>query len=402
MQPTDFSEAKWGTVVRQPQGHWAFVPHALPPQLSPTWDLTGQLSEADRALAELAGLARNLPNPGLLIGPFVRREAVLSSRIEGTQASLSDLFFFEAAGPSVRPSQGAPPDVREVANYVQALEYGLKRLQELPVSLRLIREIHAKLMEGVRGDHLTPGEFRRSQNWIGPPGCTLADATFVPPPPTQMMEALGAFEKFLHAPSPLPPLIRLALGHYQFEVVHPFLDGNGRIGRLLISLLLCHEGLLSQPLLYLSAFFERHRPEYYSRLLAVSRTGDWSAWIGFFLQGIASQSRDAIRRTGQLLALRQAYRKQFESARSSALLLRLVDDLFQAPVISIPVAAKRLKITQRSAGLNIMKLVDAGILAEVTGRERHRLFASQQIIRIVEATEADTNLGQPPTPKAPR
>ena len=219
-----------------------------------TWGLAGRLSEADRALSELAGVARNLPDPRLLIGPFARREAVLSSRIEGTQASLSDLFFFEAADSVVRAGDRVPPeDVREVANYVRAMEYGRRRLRELPISLRFIREIHGKLMEGVRGQHLTPGEFRRSQNWIGPPGCTLMDATHVPPRVPEMMQCLDAFEKFLHAESPFPALVRMALIHYQFEAIHPFLDGNGRVGRLLISLLLCHDGLLSEPLLYLSA-----------------------------------------------------------------------------------------------------------------------------------------------------
>ena len=242
-------------------------------------------------MSELAGAARTLPNPHLLIGPFIRREAVLSGRIEGTQASLSDLFFFEASG----AADPAVPDVREVSNYVKALEHGLARLDALPISLRLIREIHAKLMEGVRGEHLTPGEFRRSQNWIGAPGCTLMEAIFVPPPEEEMMECLGELEKYLHEPSALLPLVRLALVHYQFETIRPFLDGNGRIGRLLITLLLCAEGLLSEPLLYLSAYFERHRQDYYRCLLDVSHAGQWSHWISFFCA--ASQNSHATRCT---------------------------------------------------------------------------------------------------------
>ena len=389
MQPNDFTDQKFGNLVKDPTGYWSFSPNPLPPRLELTWGLAGRLSEADRALSELAGVARNLPNPRLLIGPFARREAVLSSRIEGTQASLSDLFFFEAADSVVRVGDRVPPeDVREVAKYVRAMEYGRRRLRELPISLRFIREIHGKLMEGVRGQHLTPGEFRRSQNWIGPPGCTLMDATHVPPRVPEMMQCLDAFEKFLHAESPFPALVRMALIHYQFEAIHPFLDGNGRVGRLLISLLLCHDGLLSEPLLYLSAYFERQRHEYYRLLLTVSRTGDWPRWIEFFLTGVAEQSQDAIRRTARLLELWKTYRRTFESARSSALLLTLVDDLFECPVLSVPKAAKRLKVTQRSASLNIMKLVNAGILVEATGRERHRLFVCRGIIDAIEAQES--------------
>jgi Fic family protein len=280
MKPEDFTDRKAGRLIKGPQGYWAFVPDPLPPRLSTDWDLANLLSRADRALGELSGLARNLPNPHLLIGPFVRREAVLSSRIEGTQASLSDLFYFEAAHSEKTALPKKPPsDVQEVTNYVKALEYAPKRIKDLPLSLRLIRELHEILLSGVRGEHWTPGEFRRSQNWIGPPGCTLIDATFVPPPPQDMMEALGQLEKYLHMPSNLPPLVHIALVHYQFEVIHPFLDGNGRIGRLLISLLLCHEGLIDQPFLYLSAFFEHRRPNYYQRLLDISTGGKWRQWI---------------------------------------------------------------------------------------------------------------------------
>ncbi len=235
MKPVDFKRNGAGKLVKAPQGYWAFVPHPPPPPLKLTWNLVRENSEADRALSELAGVARTLPNPHLLIHPFIRREAVLSSRIEGTQASLSDLLFFEVSGQ--RDVYSA--DVIEVSNYVKAMEYGVERLEKLPVSLRLIREIHKQLMEGVRGEQMTPGEFRRKQNWIGPPGCTLVEATFVPPPEAEMKEALDQFEKYLHASAQWPPLIRLALIHYQFEAIHPFLDGNGRVGRLLLTFLLC-------------------------------------------------------------------------------------------------------------------------------------------------------------------
>ena len=245
MNPDDFRTSTSGRVIRVGQGqsaYWAFVPNPLPPPLTLDTALIRWLSEADRALGELAGLGRALPNPHLLISPFIRREAVLSSRIEGTQADLADLYAFEAgqlALPGFKPAP-SEADVREVANYVRALEYGLERLSTLPVSLRLIREVHARLMEGVRGESATPGEFRRTQNWIGAPGCTLNEATYVPPPVEEMHAALDAFEKYLHTEDELPPLVRLALIHYQFEAIHPFVDGNGRIGRLLLSLLLVH------------------------------------------------------------------------------------------------------------------------------------------------------------------
>ena len=383
MQPSDFTEKAPGRPIKTAQDYWAFVPQPLPPALEIDWDLANTLSEADRSLSELSGVARTLPNPHLLIAPFVRREAVLSSRIEGTQAGFSDLLFFEAA-PSAKPPI---EDVKEVANYVSALEHGLARLKDLPVSLRLIREMHERLMHGVRGDSMTPGEFRRSQNWIGPPGCTLADAAFVPPPVAEMTQALSDFEKYLHEPPVLPPLVRLALIHYQFEAIHPFLDGNGRIGRLLITLLLCVEGLLPQPLLYLSAFFEHHRQEYYRLLMAVSQSGSWRPWIAYFLRGIAEQSSDAVKRANLLLSLRQRYREKMQSARSSALLLQMVDDLFSTPALDVSGASKRLNVTSRAAQLNVDKLIKSGILKEATGRRRNRIFVAAEIIDIIEAPE---------------
>ena len=385
MQPSDFKKDKAGKIIKAPRGYWAFVPNSLPPALRLTWELVSENSTADRALSELAGVARTLPNPHLLINPFIRREAVLSSRIEGTQASLSDLLFFEASG----QKEPHPPDVREVSNYVKALEYGLKRLEKLPVSLRLIREMHQHLMEGVRGEHLTPGEFRRSQNWIGPPGCTLMEATFVPPPEEEMKEALDLFEKYLHSPSGLPPLIRLALIHYQFEAIHPFLDGNGRIGSLILTLLVCAEKLLPQPLLYLSAYFEQHRQQYYDSLLAVSQAGTWSEWVAFFLRGVAQQSQDAILRSDRLLNLWQEYRRKLQSPRASALSLQLVDELFSYPAMTIAWAAKRLDVTPRSAQLNIEKLVRAEILREETGKRRNRVFVASEIVRTIEARKID-------------
>lgn len=386
MKASDFSPGSWGRLANIAGGYAAFVPKPLPPPLPPTWALSSGVSRADRALAELAGATRSLPNPHILVAPFVHKEAVLSSRIEGTQASLSDLFFFES-GPAFAKAGGAAApsdDVREVANYVTALEYGLARLETLPISLRLLRELHERLMNGIGNAGLTPGEFRTRQNWIGPPSSRLDDAVFVPPPVREMERSLHELEAFVHASSDLPALVRIALIHYQFEAIHPFIDGNGRIGRLLISLLLSSEGLLAQPLLSLSAFFEHRRKDYYRLLLDVSRKGAWTAWIEFFLAGMEEQARDAIRRTGTLLDLRHEYRAQFESARSSALLLKLVDGLLEAPVLTIPQAAKRLKVTHRAATLNVLKLVKARVLVEVLGRGRTRVFVARAILNAIE------------------
>lgn len=384
MQESDFTENKPGRLVRTLSGHWAFAPNVLPPALRLNWSLVHLLSKADRALGELAGLGRTLPNPYLLIRPFIRREAVLSSKIEGTQASLSDLVLFEISRGTPSRSQSLPDDVREVSNYVTALETGLDRVNQLPLSLRLLRELHNLLMAGVRGGQFTPGEFRRVQNWIGPPESPIENASYVPPPVDEMNAALHAFEAFLHSKQEIPPLIRLALVHYQFEAIHPFLDRNGRIGRLLLSLTLCLEKLLPHPLLYLSAYFEKHRTQYYQRLLDVSQKGKWEEWIAFFLDGVAEQSLDAIWRAGELLRLRVKFRNTLPSARASTLLLRMVDDLFDYPAVTIQHTAKHLEITARAAGLNIAKLQNAGILEETTGRERYRTFACRPILEVID------------------
>ncbi len=389
MDPNAFGTNAPGRVLQVPgRGYHAFVPASLPPDLVWTPELVRVLSDADRALGELAGLGRHLANPHLLIAPFIRREAVLSSRIEGTLASLSDLYLFEA---TQLPLFDRPDDTKEVYNYVRALEYGLARLSDLPLSLRLIRELHGHLMEGVRGERLprreaqTPGEFRTTQNWIGPPGVLLDGATFVPPPPDQMREALYALEAYLHAPSGLPPLIRLGLIHYQFEVIHPFLDGNGRVGRLLLTLLLCAWDLLPQPLLYLSAYFEAHRQAYYDHLLAVSRQGAWDAWLRFFLRGVAVQSADAVYRSGRLTDLREQYRQRFQTRRAAARLLQIVDLLFARPVVTVRQIADMLGITYQATARHVDTLVAEGLLAEITGRARDRVFRADAVIDAIAA-----------------
>lgn len=346
----------------------AFVPAPLPPTVEFDSELVLALSGADRALGELAGVGRSIPNPQLLIRPFLNREAVLSSRIEGTQAGLQELYEFEAADASARSKIHS--DVVEVANYVHALEHGLARLPELPLSLRLLREVHEKLMEGVRGGQATPGEFRRSQNWIGRPGCGLNDATFVPPPVPEMQEALSSLEAYLHAEGSLPPLIRIAAIHYQFESIHPFLDGNGRVGRLLISLLLSYWNLLPLPLLYLSAYFERNRQEYYARLLAVSMDGEWREWLVYFLRGVTEESQNASGRLKLLEDLQAEYRQRVLELRASALPLRIVERLFEAPVITARQIQHLFGVSYNSARLAIDKLMAEGILKS-TGDETY-------------------------------
>jgi Fic family protein len=394
MNPDAFRNSPAGQLIWTPDRYWAYVPNPLPPTFAWTEALIDVLSEADRALGELSGLGRSLPNPHLLILPFVRREAVLSSRIEGTQTSLSELYTYEAVQLTLFE---APPDVREVYNYVQALEHGLERLQSLPLSLRLIREIHARLIEGVRGEHQTPGEFRRSQNWIGPPAATLNDASFVPPPPTDMHKALDAFEKFLHAPSRLPPLVRLGLIHYQFETIHPFLDGNGRIGRLLITLLLCAWDLLPEPLLYLSAYFEAQRQTYYDLLLEVSQRGDWEAWLIFFLRGVATQSRDAVARAQRLQDLREQYREHFQTARAGARLLQVVDLLFARPVLTARQVEAALGVNFPTAQRYVNRLGEAGLLREITGKARNRVYQADEVLQAIEEPLSPTGPQSEPT-----
>jgi Fic family protein len=364
--------------VRTPEGYLAFVPAPLPPELTWTPRLARVLSDADRSLGRLAGEGARLPNPHLLLRPFIRREAVLSSRIEGTQASLGELLAVEA-GASVERS---PADLREVANYVVALEYGVERLRSLPLSLRLLRELHARLMEGVRGDQATPGEFRRSQNWIGPPGSRPENATYVPPPSAEMMEALDSLERFLHDAT-LPPLVHAALLHYQFEAIHPFLDGNGRVGRLLITLFLLERSLVPAPLLYLSAYFEATRPEYYGRLLGVSERGEWNAWIEYFLTGVARQAEDAVSRASRINGLLDQWRSSFAGSPSRTA-MDLVSLLGENPYWTVPGVARRLEIAYTTAQRAVKRLEVAGVLLPLTDARRDRVFCAQAVLQILE------------------
>jgi Fic family protein len=367
-----------GRRIRCSGGYRAYVPEPLPPPLEWNAGLAAALSAADRAVGRLAGEGRRLPNPHLLIRPFVRREAVLSSRIEGTQATLGELLAAEAGAAVDR----SPADLREVANYVVALEYGVERLRKLPMSLRLVRELHEKLMRGVRGDAATPGEFRRSQNWIGSAGCTLADASFVPPPPDRLMGCLGAWEKFLHDDT-LPPLVHAALAHSQFEAIHPFLDGNGRVGRLLITLLLVAKGVLPSPLLYLSAWFEATRPEYYARLSGVTERGEWEEWLGYFLAGTAGQAEDALGRIQRIDELLLRWREQVAKA-PSRLPDRAIDLFAENPFWTVNRLGERLDVAFTTAQRAIDRLEAAGIVALAGEAKRNRVYCARAMLEILE------------------
>lgn len=363
-----------GRYVRQPAGYRAFIPTPLPP--NPPVQIQGELlsllSDADRMLGRLDGSIQTLPNPDLFVYMYVRKEAVLSSQIEGTQSSLQDLLAAEAQilGPD------RPRDVDEVVNYVAAMNHGLKRLPDLPVSVRLIREIHEKLLSGVRGSHLRPGELRTSQNWIGPGGCTLNEATFVPPPPAEVPAALADFESFLHADAGIPFLIKIGLAHCQFETIHPFLDGNGRLGRLLITLLLCERSVLLKPVLYLSHYFKRHRAEYYDRLQDVRDKGAWEVWLAFFLKGVIEVARQSTDTARRILTLRDDHRNAIAAlmGRAAGNGHRVLERLYERPIVSVDDVQEWIGASYQSANNLVRNFVQRGILREITGQARHRRF----------------------------
>ncbi len=364
-----------GTYQTQPTGYRAFIPAPLPPQppLNLEGELQSLLSAADRALGRLDGSVLTLPNADLFVFMYVRKEAVLSSQIEGTQSSLQDLLAAEAQ----ILDQNLPRDVDQVVNYVQAMNHGLARLKELPVSVRLIREIHAKLMEGVRGGRLSPGELRTSQNWIGPGGSTLNTASFIPPPPHEVPQALGDLERFLHAEDTLPPLVKIALAHVQFETIHPFLDGNGRVGRLLITFLLTEREILHKPVLYLSHYFKEHRQTYYERLQAVRDHGAWEEWLIFFLRGVVEVAKEAAATAKRILQLREEHRAAITTrmARGAANGHKVLERLFDRPILSVNDVREITGITFAAANNIVSRLVELGILSEMTGNARNRRFS---------------------------
>ncbi|HEY8149436.1 MAG TPA: Fic family protein [Vicinamibacteria bacterium] len=372
-----------GRYVAQPAGYRAFIPAPLPPtpRLRMEGPLQALLSEADRGLGRLDGSIHTLPHPDLFVFMYVRKEAVLSSQIEGTQSSLQDLLAAEA---KILAPDDLPSDVDEVVNYVRAINRGLARLAELPVSVRLVREIHAVLVEGGRGSHLTPGELRRTQNWIGPAGCTLSEAAFVPPPPAEVPAALAGLERFLHADDEMPLLLKIGLAHAQFETIHPFLDGNGRIGRLLVTFLLCERGVLSKPVLYLSHYFKRHRSEYYERLQAVRDEGDWERWLAFFLLGVAQVSAQATETARRILALREEHRSRITDhfGRAAGHGHRVLEALYKRPIVAVEDVRRLTGTTYVAANQLVRRFVEQKILREITGHARHRRFRYDPYVRL--------------------
>lgn len=371
-----------GRYVKQPAGYEAFIPSPLPPK--PPVRISGKLqvllSDATLALGRLDGSIHTLPNADLFVLMYVRKEAVLSSQIEGTQSSLQDVLAAEAK--ILDPA--APRDVDEVLNYISAMNYGMRRLKEIPVSVRLIKELHEKLMHGVRGSHLTPGETRRSQNWIGPGGASLKDSLFIPPPPTEIPAALGDLEKFLHADVGLPLLIQIGLAHAQFETIHPFLDGNGRVGRLLITFLLRQRDVLQKPVLYLSHFLKRHRQEYYERLQATRDQGDWEGWLEFFLRGVAEVSGEATETARKILALRESHRAAITEnlGRAAANGHRVLETLYKSPITDVKKVGEIGHTSFAAANELVKKMVGIGVLKEMTGQRRNRSFRYDAYIEL--------------------
>jgi Fic family protein len=378
MRPDGFTSQARGAVRKTPTGFYAFFPEPLPRRLDLPSELVVLLDEATGAVHRLGGVGRLIPNPHLLIGPHLRLEAVLSSRIEGTKTDVGQLLRFEAGETS---NSNDADDAQEVQNYIQAMELGLTRVHEgFPISIRLFREMHEILLSGVRGQHRRPGDLRESPVWIG--GTTLDNSVFVPPPQDEMRIALDDLERFLHEHDH-PLLVQLALAHYQFEIIHPFLDGNGRIGRLLIPLMLVLRGALSQPLLYLSAYFEEHRSEYYDHLLITSQTGDLVPWLTFFLRGVRRQARDAEERTVRLVELQHNMRNVLlEEGRPNSV-VRLAEYLFSVPVVSASRVSRILDVTRPTAHSAIEALVERGDLEEVTGKERNRIYEAPRIFDAV-------------------
>jgi len=373
-----------GIYMNNTDGYTSFLPKKLPPDPPLTVDAETQefLSLADRKLGRLDGIAEILPNPDLFVAMYVKKEALLSSQIEGTQASLIDVLDVD----SIDKQDIKKSHVDEVVNYVAAMNYGLDRLASLPLSLRLIREIHAILLSGVRGAEKSPGEFRRTQNWIGPQGCTLANATFVPPTVSEMNRAMGDLELFMHDEEHrIPPLIKIAYIHAQFETIHPFLDGNGRVGRLLITFWLCHQRILNQPLLYLSYYFKQNRTEYYDRLMDIRKKGAWENWVNFFLKGISEVSDEAIDSAKQILRLKNKYTEVLLRAESANSSIALYNTLFTSPVITRTQVAEYLKVTSPTAGSMVENFCSLGILKDITpDRIRNKKYSFAEYLAIIE------------------
>ncbi len=382
MNARDFVNAS-GKIVQTAKGNPAFSPAPLPPPLTFEHDVVALLSQADTAIAELSATGRHLPNPHLLIAPYIRREAVLSSRIEGTHTNLPDLLLGEIEDGKREQND----DATEVGNYVRALEHGIARLPTLPLSLRLVRELHALLMQGVRGANRTPGEFRTGQNIVGSRGQDEASAPYVPPPVAEMHEALTAWEAYVSTPDGYPTLIQCALQHVQFESIHPFGDGNGRVGRLLISLFLIERGRLSQPLLYLSGFIDEHRQDYYDLLQRVRTHSAWNDWIRYFLTGVIETATQAAAQANELLQIREDFRRAMHAKPKA---LAMIDHLLTNPYMTVGHATRLLDVSQPTARAAVMALQAAGILVERTGRAWGRVYVAPRILVAIDVKTAQT------------
>jgi Fic family protein len=376
-----------GTFVAQPSGYRAFAPADLPPDppLDLDENLLSLLSRADQALGRLDGLVKVVPDPDFFVGMYVRREAVLSSQIEGTQSTLEDLLEVE-----LEPARGFESDVGDIVNYIAAMNYGLERLETLPLSLRLIREIHEALLSGGRGARATPGEFRKTQNWIGPTGAGLSQATFVPPTVPEMNDALDSFERYLHTFGERPLLLDVGMAHAQFETIHPFLDGNGRVGRLLITFILVHYAALRKPLLYLSYFFKLHRSEYYDRLMAIRRSGDWEGWLRFFLRGVAETADEATSTAERIFELRERHRALVMEQGLGSNGLKLLSLLFGRPLINVKLATEALDVTFPTANRLVSRFEEVGVLVETTGQRRSRVFRYEPYVRLFDDPQPQT------------
>jgi len=373
-----------GRYVMQSAGYRAYIPKSLPPMppIKYNGELRNLLSEADRALAKLDGIATVLPNTELFIAMYVKKEALLSSQIEGTQASLEGVLRFEA---NLEPSEDIN-EIKEVVNYIKAMNYGISRLQDLPMSNRLIKEIHEILIKGTRGTHKTPGEFRKTQNWLGAPGANLLEATFIPPPPDALMDLLFNLEKFIHQKDEIPPLIKISLIHAQFETIHPFLDGNGRVGRLLITFYLYWEKILSRPLLYLSFYLKKNRIEYYDSLMKIRLDGNWEGWIKFFLKGIKEVSEEAANSAKEIIILKDTLLKTlFDHKISSIYAVGFLNLLFIKPIItSDEKLIKELKVSKETANQLIKKFEKLKILKEISGKKRYKKYIFSEYINIIK------------------
>lgn len=375
------SDPRAGYLVTQLEGYKAFQPAALPPSPSIDYDdaLIRLLSEADQRIGRLDALANALPDADLFLAMYVRQEALLSSRIEGTECTLDEIIASDLS-----PSAPINLDVGEVVNYVAALGHGIARLSELPLSNRLLREVHEVLLRTGRGSDKTPGEFRRTQNWIGRPGCTLADASFVPPPVHIMQDALSDLEKFLHA-TDLPVLVVAGLAHAQFETIHPFLDGNGRSGRLLVSLLLHERRTLTKPVLYLSTYLKQHQQEYFSCLTAVREAGDWEGWLKFFLAGVSDSASNAAATATGIHQIRERHRDRLLEVGGQKNDLVLLDRLYRQPIVNGAWVERELDVAKATASKLLARLVDAGIMRETTGFKRNRLFRYDEYIDVFDS-----------------